>query len=49
VFQMVRVIFEQFGAGPVIWGGLTAPLAVRCVVGGLIAQCRRSNRPGQSE
>jgi hypothetical protein len=37
VFQLVRAIFEQFGAGPVTWGGLTAPLAVRCVVGGLTA------------
>jgi hypothetical protein len=25
VFQLVRAIFEQFGAGPVTWGGLTAP------------------------
>jgi hypothetical protein len=25
VFQLVRANFEQFGAGPVFWGGLTAP------------------------
>jgi hypothetical protein len=25
VFQLVRAIFEQFGAGPVTRGGLTAP------------------------
>jgi hypothetical protein len=25
VFQLVRAIFEQFGAGPVTWGGLAAP------------------------
>jgi hypothetical protein len=25
VFQLVRANFEQFGAGPVSWGGLTAP------------------------
>jgi hypothetical protein len=25
VFKMVRAIIEQFGAGPVSWGGLTAP------------------------
>jgi hypothetical protein len=25
VFQLVQAIFEQFGAGPVSWGGLTAP------------------------
>jgi hypothetical protein len=25
VFQLVRANFEQFGAGPVTWGGLTAP------------------------
>jgi hypothetical protein len=24
VFQLVRAIFEQFGAGAVTWGGLTA-------------------------
>jgi hypothetical protein len=24
VFQLVRANFEQFGAGPVTWGGLTA-------------------------
>jgi hypothetical protein len=24
VFQLVRANFEQFGAGPVSWGGLTA-------------------------
>jgi hypothetical protein len=24
VFQLVREFFEQFGAGPVTWGGLTA-------------------------
>jgi hypothetical protein len=37
VFQLVRAIFEQFGAGPVTWSGLTAPQVVRCVVGGLTA------------
>jgi hypothetical protein len=37
VFQLVRAIFEQFGAGPVTWGGLTAHLAVRRVAGGLTA------------
>jgi hypothetical protein len=25
VFQMVRAVFQQFGAGPVSWGGLTVP------------------------
>jgi hypothetical protein len=35
VFQLVRAGFEKFGAGPVTWGGLTAPKAVRCVAGGL--------------
>jgi hypothetical protein len=25
VFQLVQADFEQFGAGPVTWGGLTAP------------------------
>jgi hypothetical protein len=25
VFQLVWANFEQFGAGPVAWGGLTAP------------------------
>jgi hypothetical protein len=25
VFQLVRANFEQFGAEPVTWGGLTAP------------------------
>jgi hypothetical protein len=49
VFQLVRANFEQFGAGPVTWGGLTAPQVVRCMVGALTASCRRSNRPGQSE
>jgi hypothetical protein len=49
VFQLVRANFEQFGAGPVTWGGLTAPQAVRCVVSGLTAWCRRSNHPWQSE
>jgi hypothetical protein len=37
VIQLVRANFEQFGAGPVTWGGLTATQAVRCVVGGLTA------------
>jgi hypothetical protein len=36
VFQLVRANFEQFGARPVTWGGLT-PRAVTCVVGGLTA------------
>jgi hypothetical protein len=25
VFQLVQANFEQFGIGPVTWGGLTAP------------------------
>jgi hypothetical protein len=25
VFKLVRAFFEQIGAGPVSWGGLTAP------------------------
>jgi hypothetical protein len=25
VFKFVQAIFEQFGAGPVSWGGLTTP------------------------
>jgi hypothetical protein len=25
VFKVVRAVFEKFGAGPVSWGGLTAP------------------------
>jgi hypothetical protein len=37
VFQLVREIFEQFGAGPVSWGGLTASPVVRCGAGGLTA------------
>jgi hypothetical protein len=41
--------FEQFGAGPVSWGGLTAPQAVRSGTGSLTVLYRRSNRPGQSE
>jgi hypothetical protein len=49
VFQLVRANFEQFGAGPVSWGGLTAHQAVRSGTGGLTALYRRSNRPGQSE
>jgi hypothetical protein len=49
VFKVVRAVFEKFGAGPVSWGGLTAPQAVRSQRGGLTAQGRRSNRPGQSE
>jgi hypothetical protein len=49
VFQLFREIFEQFGAGPVSWGGLTAPQAVRSGTGGLTALYRQSNRPGQSE
>jgi hypothetical protein len=48
VFQLVRANFEQFGTGPITWG-LTGPQAVKCVVGGLTAWGRRSNRPGQSE
>jgi hypothetical protein len=35
VFQLVRANFEQIGARPVTWGGLTAPQAVSCVEGGL--------------
>jgi hypothetical protein len=42
VFQLVRANFEQFGAGPVSWGGLTAPQAVRCGTGGLTALARVS-------
>jgi hypothetical protein len=49
VFQLVRAVFEKFGAEPVSWGGLTAPQAVRFQEGSLTAQDRRSNRPGQSE
>jgi hypothetical protein len=48
-FQLVRANFEQFGAGPVTWGSLTATQAVSCVVGGPTAWGRLSNRPGQSE
>jgi hypothetical protein len=40
VSQLVWEIFEQFGAGPVTWGGLTAP-------GGQMSG-RRSNRLGQA-
>jgi hypothetical protein len=29
VFHLVRVVLEQFSAGPVSWGGLTAPQAVK--------------------
>jgi hypothetical protein len=25
VFQLIREVFVKFGAGPVSWGGLTAP------------------------
>jgi hypothetical protein len=49
VFKVVRAVFEKFGAGPVSWGGLTTPKAVRSQRGGLTAQGRQSNRPGQSE
>jgi hypothetical protein len=49
VFQLVQANFEQFDSGPVTWGGLTATQAVSCVVGGLTAWGRRSNRPGKSE
>jgi hypothetical protein len=49
VFQLVWAIFEQFGAGSATWGSLTAPQAVRCLVGGLTAYWRWSNRLGQSE
>jgi hypothetical protein len=49
VFQLIRVVFEKFGTGPVSWGGLTAPQAVRWQVGCLTARCRQSNHPGQSE
>jgi hypothetical protein len=49
VFQLFRAYFEQFGAGPVSWGGLTAPKAVRSGTGGLTALYMRSNRPGQCE
>jgi hypothetical protein len=37
VCQLVRAIFEQFGEGPVTWGGLTAHLAIRIVAAGLTA------------
>jgi hypothetical protein len=49
VFQLLRAVFEKFGVGLVAWGSLTAPQAVKCLVGSLTAWCRRSNRPGQSE
>jgi hypothetical protein len=49
VFKVVRAVFEKFGAGPVSWGGLTAPQAVRSQravypprVGGLTALGRVS-------
>jgi hypothetical protein len=29
VFKVVRAVFENFGKGPVSWGGLTSPLAVK--------------------
>jgi hypothetical protein len=45
VFQLVRTIFEKFGAGPITWGKSNRP----CVVDGLTAWGRRSNRHGQSE
>jgi hypothetical protein len=48
VFKVVRAVFEKFGAGPVSWGSLTAPQAVRSKRGGLTSQGMRSNRPGQS-
>jgi hypothetical protein len=47
VFHLFREIFEQFGAGPVSLGGLTAPQAVSSGRGSLTALGRRSNRPGQ--
>jgi hypothetical protein len=28
VFQLIRVVFETLGAGPVSWVGLTTPQAV---------------------
>jgi hypothetical protein len=49
VFQLVWANFEQFGAGPVTWGSLTTPQAVRCVAGGLTAWWWRTNHPGQCE
>jgi hypothetical protein len=49
VFQLVWAIFEQLGAGPVTWGGLTAPQAVKWVVGSLTAWWGWSNRPGHGE
>jgi hypothetical protein len=49
VFKVVQAIFEKFGAGPVSWGGLTAPQAVRSQRGGLTAQGMWSNCPGQCE
>jgi hypothetical protein len=49
VLKLVRANFEQFGAGPVTWGGLTATKAVRWSASGLTALYRRSNRPGQCE
>jgi hypothetical protein len=47
VFQLVRAVFEKFGAGPVSRGGLTAPKAVRWQAGSLTAWCRRSNHPSK--
>jgi hypothetical protein len=29
VFEVVRAVFEKFGAGPIPWGGLTASQAVK--------------------
>jgi hypothetical protein len=43
VFQLVRAYFEQFGAGPVTWGGLTATQAVSFVEGTLTALGRVSS------
>jgi hypothetical protein len=37
VFQLFRANFEQFGAGLVSWGSLTAHQAVRSGTGGLTA------------
>jgi hypothetical protein len=49
VFKVVRDGFVKFGAGPVSWGGLTAPRRSDPRGGDLTALGTRSNRPRQSE
>jgi hypothetical protein len=41
VSKVVQAVFEKFGAGPISWGGLTAP-------GGQIQE-GSSKHPGQTE